>query len=91
MAKELNFTKNDQGHWEASFAASGERMAIEVNRKSSGPLLVSGSIDDLKEILLRDFGPKANEDLMFEIDVPEDVTVTIVSFTEVEEAKVTGI
>lgn len=91
MAKELNFTENSRGYWEASFSSSGERIAIEVNRKNAGPLIVLGSIDGLKKIMLKDFGPKPNEDLIFEIDVPEEVTVTIISFTEVEDAKATGI
>ena len=90
MATTLNFTKNAQGKFEASFTASGDRMGVEVNRTASGPFIVYGSIDDLKRMQVIDFGPNASEDLLFEIDFPTDVKITIISFTEVEAAKVTG-
>lgn len=90
MAKELNFIRNSQGKYEVTFTSSGDRMGIEVNRTASGPLVVYGSIDDLKRKPVIDFGPNASEDLLFEIDFPADVKITIISFTEVEVAKVTG-
>lgn len=91
MATSLNFTQNAQDHWEATFSASGDRMGVEVNRTASGPLVVYGSIDGLNKNLIQDFGPDAFQDLLFEIDLPSDIEITIVSFSEVIAAKVTGV
>lgn len=90
MAKELNFTQNAQGKWESSFIASGDRMGVEVNRVKSGPLLAYASLEGLRKKLIYDLGPNADADLIFDIDVPEETVVTLISFTEVEAAKVTG-
>lgn len=91
MVTELIFSHNARGRWEASFTASGERMGIEVNRATSGPLIVTAGIDGLKTKQIRDFGPNADSDIIFEIDMPADIEISIISFTEVVAAKVTGV
>lgn len=91
MATSLNFTQNAQDHWEASFSASGDRIGVEVNRTTSGPLVVYGCIDGLNKTQIQEFGPDTSKDMLFEIDVPADIEITIVSFSEVVAAKVTGV
>lgn len=91
MATALTFTKNSQNQWEASFIASGDRIGVEVNRSSSGPLIVSVSIDGLNKKSIRSFSPDSDADLIFEVDVPAEIEISIISFTEVTAAKATGI
>lgn len=90
MATELNFTKED-GVWTAETVSSGTPMAVEVNRTEGGPFLVKGSVGDLKQVTLRDFGPRAERNLLFETDVPESVKLHFISYTEVESAKTEGV
>lgn len=90
MANTLTFTNDNQGHWESSCTSSGERMAVQINRAASGPLIVYGSIDGLDRIILKDFGPRANKDIIFEIDVPADMIITLVSYPKVTAAKTVG-
>ena len=91
MVTELKFSQNAYGKWETVFTASGDRMGIEVNRDSSGPLLVLAGINGLKAKQIQDFGPNADSIIIFEIDVPAEIEITIISFTEVIAAKVTGV
>lgn len=89
MSTELSFTQDSQGRWTASFASSGERVAIEVNRTADGPLTVSASIGRLRPKPIMEFNRDA--DLLFEIDLPAGVTVALTSFTEVTAGQVTGL
>lgn len=89
MATELKFTIGD-GVWTAEVVSAGTPMAVEVNRTESGPFIVKGSIDDLSQVTLRDFGPGADRNLLFEIDVPEGVTIHFISYSEVVGAKTEG-
>lgn len=91
MAEELNFTHNGQGRWETSFTSSGDRIAVELNRVESGTLIIFGNLEGLEKTTLHNFGPGSDQDLMFEIDAPEDVKLTLVSYTEVTAAKITGV
>lgn len=91
MATDLTFTQNSQGHFEASCTSSGDRIAVKINRSASGTLLVYGTIEDLEPSILYNFGPGSDQDMMFEIDVPADVNITIVSYSEVIAAKITGV
>ncbi|WP_289872880.1 hypothetical protein [uncultured Duncaniella sp.] len=90
-ATDLTFTQNAQGHYEANCTSLGDRIAVDLNRTKSGTLLVYGSIGDLEKSILFNFGPGSYKDLMFEIDVPADVKLTLVSYTEVTAAKITGV
>lgn len=91
MATALSFTKTSGGHWEASFTSSGDRIAVEVNRVASGPLIVCAAIDSMNKKTVQDFGPGADADMIFEVDVPEGITITVISFTEVKTGKATDV
>lgn len=91
MATALTFTQNPKDQWEASFIASGERVGVEVNRSSSGPLIVLASIDGLSKQTIHSFSPDSGADIIFEVDVPAEIEISIISFTEVTSAKVTGL
>lgn len=91
MATALTFSKNSQDQWEASFTATGDRIAVEVNRTSSGPLVVSASIDGLNKKTIHNFSPDSDADIIFEVDVPAEIEISILSFTEVTAAKVSGL
>ncbi len=91
MATTLSFVQNEHGHYEASCTSSGDRMAVEVNRTSPGTLIIFGCIDGLEKTILQNFGPGADQNIIFEIDVPDEVVISIVSYTEVTSAKITGV
>lgn len=88
---ELNFKKdaNDR-FWETSFVSTGERMAIELNRKKEGWCAIYGNIEGMSREMLHSFSTTAHRNLLFEVDVPSGVTVTIVSLSEVTMAKSTA-
>lgn len=90
-ATDLTFTQNAQGHYEANCTSSGDRIGVNLNRAASGTLIVFGSIENLEKSPLYNFGPGADQDLIFEIDTPADVKLTLVSYTEVTAAKITGV
>lgn len=90
MATNLAFTKNADNRWQAEFLSSGEPIALEVNRAEDGYLMVYGSIDGLARIPMHNSGPSGNRNLLVELDVPADVTITVESYTEVTAAKVVG-
>lgn len=91
MATTLNFTQSIPNKWEASCTSSGNRMAVQINRSSKGPLLVYGNIDGLEKQILQDLGSDMEKDVIFEIDVPDGIEITIVSFVEVTGAKIVGL
>lgn len=91
MATTLTFKQNEQGCYEASYTSTGDRVAVEVNRTTSGTLIVYGNITGMNKTMLHNFGPGTFKDQFFEIDVPADVEITIVSFTEVTDAKIVGV
>lgn len=91
MATDLTFTQDAQGHYLANCTSSGDRIGVNINRTAPGTLIVFGSIDDLEDSPLFNFGPGGDQNLIFEIDVPADVKLTLVSYTEVTAAKITGV
>lgn len=91
MAEELNFEKNSDGYWEATFITSGNPMAIEIDRKEKGHLLIYAGVDDLEGDLIFSAGREGEKHFVRSIDVPEDVKLRVVSFTEVTGAKITGV
>lgn len=90
MATSLTFSQNSRKQWEASCTSSGSRMAVEIARVDKGSLIIYGSVGGMDKRIIHDFGPDAGKDVIFEIDVPADVEITITSFAEVVDAKIVG-
>ena len=90
MATVLEFTKAE-GVWKAEVVSPGSPIAVEVNRLAIGPFLVKGAISGMAEVLLKDFGPGAYKDLLFEIDIPEGINLYFTSYTEVTSAQIEGL
>lgn len=86
MAKQLVFEKDENGHWVASFTSTGETMALEINRTEGGTLQIFGNLEGMEKVLLKNFGPGAFKNQLFEVDVPGNVTITVESYTEVTGA-----
>lgn len=91
MATQLSFTKNEKNQWEGSFVSSGNPCAIEVNRENPGTLIIYGNIEGMEKVILHNFGPGADCNILAEIDVPSDVVITVVSFVEVTDAQIVGL
>lgn len=81
---ELVFTKNKKG-WQASFVSEGD-CVVEVERTGQGMLQVHANLEGMKQVLVAELGPN-NENMIFEVAVPEGVEVTITSRAEVISAK----
>lgn len=88
MAKQISFSKNDKGFWETTIVSEGNCMALQIMREKPGTLLVYGNIDGMNKIMIEDYGPGADCNQLIEVDIPKDVTITVVSYTEVTDAKI---
>lgn len=91
MAAELQFEKNSEGNYEATFITSGEPMAIEIDRVKKGHVLIYAGVDDLHGDLIFSSGREGEKHFVRSLDMPEDVKLRVVSFTEVTGAKITGV
>lgn len=84
MTKEIQFTQSGSG-WEHSFSSTGA-VAVQVNAKSAGRILVYASLDGLSRALVGEMAnPYGNS--FFGIDVPAGAMVYIWSSTEVTQAR----
>lgn len=87
-ATSLEFSKNALNRYEASFESEGA-VVIQMKRAGNGYLNVYANLDGMdKKYIggLNDYNGADN--LIFTVDVPSGVTVTIESPVEVESAKV---
>lgn len=91
MSTPLVFTK-EGNKWIARLVSDGESRVVEINRAERDTLTVYVSMDSNSEKPIEIYNiPKYSRDnVIFELDVPEDVNVTIVSFSEVSSAKISS-
>lgn len=87
MATDLIFEKNNKNIWETTIQSNGETMVVELIRAEKGTLIIYGNIDGLDKIILSNLGPGADKNILFELDFPLGVIITIESYTEVLFAK----
>lgn len=87
-ATDLSFSKNEENKYVASFASEGP-VTIQVKRQEAGSLNIYANIDGMDAIYIGGYGPyNGSANLIFNVDVPAGVNVSVESFTEVLEAKV---
>lgn len=89
-ATDLSFSKNEGNKYVASFVSEGP-VTIQVKRQEAGPLNIYANIDGMDAIYVGGYGPyNSSANLIFNVDVPAGVNVSVESFTEVLEAKKIG-
>lgn len=86
-ATDLSFSKNEENKYVASFVSEGP-VTIQVKRQEAGSLNIYANIDGMDAIYVGGYGPyNGSANLIFNVDVPAGVNVSVESFTEVLEAK----
>lgn len=86
MEKQLSFTKNLKGNYITEFTSTGN-VAVHICRTVGATLRVLASIGNLSPIAIVKFGNDSPKDLIFEIDIHAGVKVSIISDSEVTDAK----
>lgn len=83
MATKINFTK--EGVNEAyTFKPSGA-VVVQVQREAMGFFTVYGNLEGMDKVPI--LNVRFEKDLIFKIDVPSGVTITMVSGSHVLDAK----
>lgn len=86
-ATSLEFSKNATNRYEASFVSEGA-VVIQVERAGNGYINVYANLDGMSKTYIGGYGLyNGGSNLIFSVDVPAGVTVTIESLTEVVSAK----
>lgn len=86
MENQLIFNKDSKGHYVAEFVATGND-AVHICRVSGATLRVLAAIGNLPPIPIVKFGDDSPKDLIFEIGICAGVKVSIVSLSEVTDAR----
>lgn len=84
MAETLQFTKSGEAEiCELSLSATS---IIEVNRTKSGFFTIYGSLEGMEPTVI--YTSPYNRNLIFKLDIPEFVTLRMVSESHVTNAKI---
>ena len=86
MEKELTFIEDSKGHYSAEFISSGN-AAVHICRVAGATLRVLAAIGNLPPIPIVKFGDDSPKDLIFEIGIYAGVKVSIISHSEVTDAR----
>lgn len=86
MEKQLTFTKDSKGYYTAEFISTGN-SAVQICRVAGATLRVLAAIGSLTPIPIVKFGDDSPKDLIFEIGIYAGVKVSIVSHSEVTDAR----
>lgn len=86
MEKQLNFNKDPKGYYTAEFISTGN-AAVQICRVAGATLRVLAAIGSLTPIPIVKFGDDSPKDLIFEIGIYAGVKVSIVSYSEVTDAR----
>lgn len=86
MEKQLTFNKDSKGNYTAEFIATGND-AVHICRTAGATLRVLAAIGNLTPIPIVKFGDDSPKDLIFEIGICAGIKVSIVSQSEVTEAR----
>lgn len=87
MATKINFTK--EGVNEAYSFTPSSPVVVQVEREDMGFFTVYGNLEGMEKVPI--LNVRFEKDLIFKLDVPSSVTVTMVSGSHVLEAKTENI
>lgn len=85
MATNLNFTKRGDVY-QATFESEGA-CVIELERDKPSPVAVMANLEGMTPVPVATFQNPYTANVIFNINLPEGVEVTIKSTTEVKNAK----
>lgn len=85
MKQKLNFTKQPDGTWQASFPTSGTLTLVQVSRNEDSPLYLKVTTDNGANYAVLN-PPEKYKDQIFQIKIAEGATVTVVSHSVVKAA-----
>ncbi len=81
----LTFTKQENV-WVTSFVSKGSGI-VQIERTSQGSVSVSANIVGMRSVPIASFNNPYTASVIFNLDLPVDIEVTIKSATEVTVAK----
>lgn len=84
---DLIFTRNARNWWESKFVSSGNVVTIQIQRAAYGSFVIYANLPGMKETPA---GTSDGTNILFAVDFPEGVEVTIESMTEITSAKILG-
>lgn len=87
MATKINFSKEGVNET-YSFKPAGA-VVVQVEREDTGFFTVYGNLEGMEKVPI--LNVRFEKDLIFKIDVPSSVTITMVSGSHVLEAKTESI
>lgn len=86
MAEEITFNRLSNGTWARSFEVEGN-TTIQLNREKAGVVSVRATIDGGEhEVPIAQFENGFTPNVIFQLNVPKGIEVTIISQTEVISA-----
>ncbi len=89
MIKQINFTKSESGKYEASFVSTGP-VTVQMQRKDLQPVEVCGNITGMPPCVTGVYNNPNNNGIIFGVDLPVGVNVTLRCGSEITEAKMMG-
>lgn len=82
---ELTFQKADSGKYTASFISNGSLAVVQLQRKSKASVKVYANLDGMDPVPV-DYRLYGTGDVIFQVELPAGVEVTVESPAEVQTA-----
>ena len=86
METSLNFQKNGQTY-QTRFTSSGGGCIVQLERDENSQVVVYANLPGMEPTLISIVKNQYDTGIMFRLDVPSGIEVTIESVTEVKSAK----
>lgn len=86
MEKGLEFKQNTNGSYEAKFVSEGA-VTVQIQRKEFRPVVVLANLPEMPACKIREIESHTNYGVIFEVDVPPGIEVTISSRSEISSSK----
>lgn len=83
----LSFNKQSDGTYAASFVSTG-LATIQISRKTRGIVSVRANIPGMTPVPVIQLDSPYSTDVIFELDIAEGLEVTVISSSEVLDAKI---
>lgn len=89
MTKQIDFTKNKNGDYEASWVSTGA-VTVQIERKTLESVIVLGNIPGMSPCVTAMYDNRYNNGIIFGVDLPVGVVVTLRCPAEILSAKMMG-
>lgn len=85
METSLTFVKKHDT-WEAKYVSTGNSV-IEIERVEPSPVIISANLEGMEPVIIGKYDNNYFPFAIFNIDVPQGIEITIITKTEVTNAK----